>query len=930
LGTLVLDNAFQGFNTSLFAYGQTGSGKSYSMVGYGEDKGIIPKVADNIFQRIDTERQNGSSTNFSVECTMMEIYNEEIRDLLNPGKNPPNGLKIRDHPKTGPYVEGLTPVLVKNYAEISTLMDKGTATRTVASTNMNKTSSRAHTLFSIIFTQTTDNSGKASQKVSKISLVDLAGSERLNSTGATGQTMKEGININLSLTNLGNCISALAEIGSGKNPKAFVPYRNSVLTHIMKESLGGNSKTIMIAAISPAAINHDETLGTLRYADRAKRIKNQAIVNEDPNVRLIKDLKAEIDALKQQLGGSSTTTTSTVQLDDEQLERLRKELEQNQVLITELQMSNEEKQKRTSQLEKERNEMLEKYGILQQSVSSTSTQFDRLKHIHIVNLNEDPQMSEKLVYPLLEERSDVGSLEGNQDKPLAIPLSGAGISKQHATFIIENYAAYKSQKDNKGVKVFIEPHSPEQKVYINGTLITEKSEVKHADRIVFGLHHFFRLVLPDPSNLLDKPQQIDWSSAVQELADKMAQEKALKIINSERQHHEEEQQRRLKEFEQKMNEQRVELDKQVQKERLLFKLKAAAIQKKISESSVQEDKVKGEQELGQLNQRMTEIEDREKKYLSEMSSKETDYKKQLSFYNNKYNELQQESSTNRDALENLLEEASKTNQAFTRLIPLINEANFVSNKMNKNTDFEMRYDPVTGQLDILVRNEDTQWEAVWSVDTFTSRLMRIQAVYQKFEKDPSLELGPETDPFFDIDAAARARKPYISNNKQQVVVTQQSIPFDFGLPSMNDPFITSKPRLQNINEVLYKALKVEILEGDDLEIKDWNSSDPYCVLRYSRMIVKTKVVMQSLKPKWNASFMLDIEGAQHNDPDNCTELKFEVFDYDKWTADDFMGNCRVHLGTLARGVTDLWLNLENCQHGRVHVRFTTIGYHQDK
>ena len=140
---------------------------------------------------------------YAVECTMIEIYNEEIRDLLNPTKNPPNGMKIRDNPKTGPYVEGLTPVLVRNYNEISSLMDKGTAARTVASTNMNKTSSRAHTLFSIIFTQTFNtSSGKATQKVSKINLVDLAGSEKLGSTGATGQTMKEGININLSLTNL--------------------------------------------------------------------------------------------------------------------------------------------------------------------------------------------------------------------------------------------------------------------------------------------------------------------------------------------------------------------------------------------------------------------------------------------------------------------------------------------------------------------------------------------------------------------------------------------------------------------------------------------------------------------------------------------------------------------------------------------------------
>lgn len=245
-----------GYNCSLFAYGQTGAGKSYSMVGYGEDKGIIPRSCEEIFQRI--EANTDPDITYKVEASMLEIYNEKVRDLFNPRSDAAaGGLKVRDHPKTGPYVDGLTKHSVTNYLQIQRLMDEGSAARTVAATNMNATSSRAHTIFQIILTQTKIDraAGKASDKVSRINLIDLAGSERANKTGATGDRLKEGCAINQSLSALGNCISALAESSSGKN--RHVPYRDSVLTHLLKDSLGGNAKTIMIAAISPADINYD-------------------------------------------------------------------------------------------------------------------------------------------------------------------------------------------------------------------------------------------------------------------------------------------------------------------------------------------------------------------------------------------------------------------------------------------------------------------------------------------------------------------------------------------------------------------------------------------------------------------------------------------------------------------------------------------------
>lgn len=238
------------------------------MVGYGVNKGIIPMVCGEMFRTVE-KAEAGKS--YQVTTTMLEIYNECIRDLLNPAVNVPGGLKVRSKPGIGVYVENLTPVAVSTYKEIETRMDEGTAARTVASTKMNATSSRAHTVFGINFSSFVETDGVKSETTARMNLVDLAGSERAESTGATGDRLKEGCAINASLSALGNVITALADIAMGKK-KVFVPYRNSALTRLLQDALGGNSRTIMVAALSPADVNYDETLGTLRYADRCKKV----------------------------------------------------------------------------------------------------------------------------------------------------------------------------------------------------------------------------------------------------------------------------------------------------------------------------------------------------------------------------------------------------------------------------------------------------------------------------------------------------------------------------------------------------------------------------------------------------------------------------------------------------------------------------------
>lgn len=234
----MLLHAFEGYNVCIFAYGQTGAGKSYTMMGRQEpgQQGIVPQLCEDLFSRVS--KNQSAELSYSVEVSYMEIYCERVRDLLNPKSR--GSLRVREHPILGPYVQDLSKLAVTSYADIADLMDCGNKARTVAATNMNETSSRSHAVFTIVFTQRCHDqlTGLDSEKVSKISLVDLAGSERADSSGARGMRLKEGANINKSLTTLGKVISALADMQSKKRKSDFIPYRDSVLTWLLKENLG--------------------------------------------------------------------------------------------------------------------------------------------------------------------------------------------------------------------------------------------------------------------------------------------------------------------------------------------------------------------------------------------------------------------------------------------------------------------------------------------------------------------------------------------------------------------------------------------------------------------------------------------------------------------------------------------------------------------
>eukprot|EP00794_Sanderia_malayensis_P012185 gene12185-13443_t len=505
LGKDVVNNAFDGYNACIFAYGQTGSGKSYTMMGVSGSKGLIPRICDSLFEQIAMKHNEDSNVTHKVEVSYMEIYNEKVRDLLCP-KSDKQNLKVREHKVLGPYVDGLSKLVVSGYQDIDLLMMEGNKSRTVAATMMNAESSRSHAVFNVVLTQRqydphTESTG---EKVSKLSLVDLAGSERVSKTGAGGDRLKEGSNINRSLSTLGLVISALADQASGKNRKGFVPYRDSVLTWLLKDNLGGNSKTVMVATISPATDNYEETLSTLRYADRAKRIENHAVINEDPNAKIIRELREEVDRLRLLLQSKAIdpgiNIKSKSNRDSVEAGNIQEELAENEKLIQECTRTWEEKEKQTEIIHKERHQILEEMGI---SVQDSGIGVKEGRY-YLVNLNADPTLNELLVYYLKDH-----TLIGRQtaSTPQDIQLSGLGILKEHCLIDVDEEVVY------------IDPF-PDARTCVNGQLITERTQLRHGDRILLGNNHFFRLNCPHSTSMIqdsELDQTVDFDFAQSEL-----------------------------------------------------------------------------------------------------------------------------------------------------------------------------------------------------------------------------------------------------------------------------------------------------------------------------------------------------------------------------------------------------------------------------
>ncbi|XP_030634155.1 kinesin-like protein KIF17 [Chanos chanos] len=297
----LVEGVTEGYNGTIFAYGQTGSGKSFTMQGVVEpptQRGVIPRAFEHIFETI----QCAENTKFLVRASYLEIYNEEIRDLL--GCDTKQKMELKEHPERGIYVRDLSMHTVHSVGECEHIMEQGWKNRSVGYTLMNKDSSRSHSIFTIhLEICNTDAAGKDHLRAGKLNLVDLAGSERQSKTGATGDRLREATKINLSLSALGNVISALVD-GRSKH----IPYRDSKLTRLLQDSLGGNTRTLMVACLSPADNNYEESLSTLRYANRAKNIQNRPRINEDPKDALLREYQEEIKQLRALISGQLGTS----------------------------------------------------------------------------------------------------------------------------------------------------------------------------------------------------------------------------------------------------------------------------------------------------------------------------------------------------------------------------------------------------------------------------------------------------------------------------------------------------------------------------------------------------------------------------------------------------------------------------------------------
>lgn len=446
LGEPLLVKAFDGFNSTVFAYGQTGSGKTHTMMnhlGSKDQRGLIPRISDGLFQRIDELSREHEHRKFLVQCSFLEIYNEVLYDLLVPRSKQTSkgGLEIKEQKGIGVFVQGLSEVVIETSAKLNKLIEDGFEQRSTGATKMNDVSSRSHCIFMIKLHQK-DVTDESKNTFSKVNLVDLAGSERAKSTEASGDRLKEGANINKSLSALGNVINALSSMAGSKKGSVFVPYRNSKLTRVLQESLGGNSLCTMMAAISPSSANADETLSTLNYAKRAKTIKVTATKNEEANQ--IRQLQDEVEALKRKLEGQaagsmgSSERTELVGKYEGQIEELQAFMKQSWEDKQKLSEMHEIEQKKAAEEarkaaekaaseRKRRLELLEKTGDIQLSIQSlqalNSSVGSNLREKFAETLRVDQQMRSQLRAVHLYHKSAATDFETWWERRSGDPLA---------------------------------------------------------------------------------------------------------------------------------------------------------------------------------------------------------------------------------------------------------------------------------------------------------------------------------------------------------------------------------------------------------------------------------------------------------------------------------------------------------------------------
>ncbi|KAG8518011.1 Kinesin-like protein KIF14 [Galemys pyrenaicus] len=682
LAAPLLARAFEGYNICLFAYGQTGSGKSYTMMGFSEEPGIIPRFCEDLFAQV--AKKQTQEVSYHLEMSFFEVYNEKIHDLLvckgeNGQRKQPSWLEL------------------------------GNKQRATAATGMNDKSSRSHSVFTLVMTQTKTEFVEGEEHdhriTSRINLIDLAGSERCSTAYTSGDRLKEGVSINKSLLTLGKVISALSEQGNGK--RVFIPY----------QSLGGNSKTAMIATVSPAASNIEETLSTLRYANQARMIVNIAKVNEDMNAKLIRELKAEIEKLKAAQRNSRNIDPERYRLCRQEITSLRMKLHQQERDMAEMQRMWKEKLEQAEKRKLQETKELQKEGI-------TFQMDNRLPNF--VNLSEDPQLSEMLLYMIKEGTTTVGKYKPN--------------SSHDIQFTIRNC---------DGV-VSINP-AGEAKTYVNGKHILEPTVLHHGDRVILGGDHYFRFNHPVEAqkgkptpgrNTLTSEGPKDFDFAKNELL--MAQRSQLEAEIKETQLKAKEEMMQGIQIAKEMAQQELSSQKAAYESRikaLEAELKEESQRKKVQEINNQKANHKIE-ELEMTKQRLEQeiyvnkkrlemealatkqaLEDHSIRHARILEALETEKQKIAMEV-----QILQQNQNNRDKTF-----AIQPNWSSMKLSVMIQEANAISNKFKKYYVFSRHDLAEKGSsfvVSIRVRNVQLGISTFWSLEKFESKLAAMKELYE--------------------------------------------------------------------------------------------------------------------------------------------------------------------------------------------------------
>ncbi|KAF6133133.1 StAR related lipid transfer domain containing 9 [Phyllostomus discolor] len=508
LGTEVLSGAAEGYNICLFAYGQTGSGKTYTMLGTPASVGLTPRICEGLFVREEDCAPLPSSCRIKV--SFLEIYNERVRDLLKQSDQKKSyTLRVREHPEMGPYVQGLSQHVVTNYKQVIQLLEEGIANRITAATHVHEASSRSHAIFTIHYTQAVLENNLPSEISSKINLVDLAGSERADPSYCKDR-ITEGANINKSLVTLGIVISTLAQnsqvfsscqslnsvtstggdsgipgspgTSGGGGPsrrQSYIPYRDSVLTWLLKDSLGGNSKTIMVATVSPAHTSYSETMSTLRYASNAKNIINKPRVNEDANVKLIRELREEIRRLKALLLSF-------------ELRNFNEEKDRN---LQELVLQNESKIDRLTQ------DWAQKWDEWKALVEHYRVDINKGRAgvvidsslPHLMALEEDVLSTGVVLYHLKEGTTKIGRIDSEQEQDIV--LQGQWIERDHCTI-------------TSACGVVVLRPAQGARCTVNGREVTASCRLTQGAVITLGKAQTFRFSHPAEAAVLRQRRQV--------------------------------------------------------------------------------------------------------------------------------------------------------------------------------------------------------------------------------------------------------------------------------------------------------------------------------------------------------------------------------------------------------------------------------------